>query len=220
MKLEGRTISILKNFASINPSILFKPGANLRTMSPQKTILAQATIKETSGIPGEFAIYDLSRFLSVLSLFQQPSLSHKEKFVEISDGHQKVNYTYADPSMIVVASEKTPSVGTDVQFTLSADVLSKVQKAMGVLNMPELAVVGDGTNIAVQAIDSRNPSGDSFAINVGTTEHTFRMIFKAENMKIMSADYEVSISFKGLAHFKGEDVEYWIATEASSSQGK
>jgi len=170
MKLEGRTISILKNFASINPSILFKPGANLRTMSPQKTILAQATIKETSGIPGEFAIYDLSRFLSVLSLFQQPSLSHKEKFVEISDGHQKVNYTYADPSMIVVASEKTPSVGTDVQFTLSADVLSKVQKAMGVLNMPELAVVGDGVNIAVQAIDSRNPSGDSFAINVGTTE--------------------------------------------------
>lgn len=218
MKLEGRTISILKNFASINPSIMFKPGQSLRTMSPQKTILAQAVIKET--MPSEFAIYDLSRFLSVMSLFQQPSITAHDKFAVISDGSQKVNYTFADPTMIVLPSDKTPKFEADVSFSLSADALSKVQKAMGVLNMPELAVVGDGTNIMVQAIDSKNPSGDSFAVNVGETEHSFRMIFRAENMKIIPADYEVAISFKGISHFKCEDVEYWIATESSSTQGK
>jgi hypothetical protein len=218
MKLEGRTISILKNFASINPSIMFKPGQTLRTMSPQKTILAQAVIKEE--MPSEFAIYDLSRFLSVMSLFQQPSLTCHDKYAVISDGSQKVNYTFADPTMIVLPSDKTPKFEADVSFQLSADVLNKVQKAMGVLNMPELAVVGDGNSIMVQAIDSKNPSGDSFAIEVGETEHTFRMIFRAENMKIIQADYDVAISFKGISHFKCEDVEYWIATESYSTQGK
>lgn len=219
MKFEGRTISILKNFASINPSILFKPGSSLRTMSPQKTILAQATIKET--MTSEFAIYDLSRFLSVMSLFQQPSLTCHDKFAVISDGAQKINYTFADKQMIVLPSDKTPNAEYNVSFKLTGDSLTKVQKAMGVLNLPELAVVGDGNEITLQAIDSKNPSGDSFAIPVGETTHKFRMIFRAENIKVLQGDYDVSISFKGISHFKGEDVEYWIATESTStSEGK
>lgn len=215
MKIEGRTLSILKNFASINPSLLFKPGTKLRTMSPQKTILAQAVIKES--IPNQFAIYDVSRFLSVLSLFQTPTLAFQDTFVQISDGQQRVNYTFADPSMIVVASDKTPNVEADVSFQLSGDTLSKVQKAMGVLNMPEFAVVGDGTSISVQAIDSKNPVSDNFAVTVGSTTHTFRMIFKAENMKLIPGDYTVNMSFKGLAHFESDSVQYWIAAEANST---
>ena len=215
MKIEGRTLSVLKNFASINPSLLFKPGTQLRTMSPQKTILAQAVIKET--IPNQFAIFDVSRFLSVLSLFQNPTLTFQETYAQISDGQQRVNYTFTDPTMIVVASDKTPNVESNVSFTLSSETLSKVQKAMGVLSMPEFAVVGDGESISVQAIDSKNSVGDVFAITVGTTTHKFRMIFKAENMKMIPGDYTVNISFKGLAHFASEDVQYWIAAEASST---
>lgn len=215
MKIEGRTLSVLKNFASINPSLLFKPGTQLRTMSPQKTILAQAVIKES--IPSQFAIFDVSRFLSVMSLFHNPTLTFQDTHAQISDGQQRVNYTFADPSMIVVASDKTPNVEANVSFTLSAETLSKVQKAMGVLSMPEFAVVGDGESISVQAIDSKNPTSDNFAVTVGTTDHRFRMIFKAENMKMIPGDYTVNLSFKGLAHFEGEDVQYWIAAEANST---
>lgn len=215
MKIEGRTLSILKNFASINPSLLFKPGSQLRTMSPQKTILAQAAIKET--IPSQFAIFDVSRFLSVLSLFQSPTLTLHDTHAQVSDGQQRVNYTFADPSMIVVASDKTPNVDADVAFQLSGDTLTKVQKAMGVLSMPEFAVVGDGETITVQAIDSKNPVSDNFAVNVGTSERKFRMIFKSENMKLIPGDYDVKISFKGLAHFESDSIQYWIAAEANST---
>ena len=217
MKIEGRTLSVLKNFASINPSLLFKPGTQLRTMSPQKTILAQAVIKET--IPNQFAIFDVSRFLSVLSLFQNPTLTFQETYAQISDGQQRVNYTFTDPTMIVVASDKTPNVESNVSFTLSSETLSKVQKAMGVLSMPEFAVVGDGESISVQAIDSKNSVGDVFAITVGTTTHKFRMIFKAENMKMIPGQYLVDISFKGFARFTGSngDIEYWVAIESKDS---
>ena len=44
MKLSDKTISVLKNFSSINQSILFKEGNKLRTISVMKNILAEATV--------------------------------------------------------------------------------------------------------------------------------------------------------------------------------
>lgn len=215
-KLEGRTLSVLKNFASINPSLLFKPGNIIRTMSPGKTVLAQATIPET--VEKQFAIYDLSRFLSVLSLFQEPSITYADTSLSITDGYQKVNYTFADPTMIALPSEKTPNVPEpEIVLTLTNDALSKVQKAMGVLNTPELAVSGRNGVIYLETFDSKNVTSDTFAVDVGATPHTFRMVFKSDNMKLIPGDYNVSISSKGISHFQGSDVEYWIACEASST---
>jgi len=46
MKLSEKTLNILKNFSSINQSILVKQGNQLRTISVAKNILAEAEIKE------------------------------------------------------------------------------------------------------------------------------------------------------------------------------
>ena len=62
MKISKQTLSMLKNFSDINMSIEVKAGNTLRTVSVQKNILAQTDIEET--FPQDFAIYDLSRFLS------------------------------------------------------------------------------------------------------------------------------------------------------------
>lgn len=223
MRLTTRTNQILKNFSTINPAIMFKPGTVLRTMSPLKTVLAQATVKEE--FENEFAILDLSRFLSALSLFNDPSLDFHTGFMSISDGQQKVNYRFADPkivsSMIVLPSDKSPNVpDPEITFNLTHDILTKVQKGMAVFGMPELAVCGDGTTMTIEAVDIKRPSGDNFAVIVGSTSHKFKMVFKSENMKLIQGDYNVSISSKGIGHFKCDDVEYWIATEASSTFGE
>jgi hypothetical protein len=42
MKINNKTLNILKNFATINPSIIVKPGNTLKTISSSKTILARA----------------------------------------------------------------------------------------------------------------------------------------------------------------------------------
>jgi hypothetical protein len=90
-------------------------------------------------------------------------------------------------------------------------------KAMGVLHLPEIAVTGNGSDMFVEAIDSKNPSSDSYKIQVGSTERNFKMIFKSENIKIMNGDYDVEISSRGIAHFNNQTVDYWIATEAAST---
>jgi len=98
MKLSENTISVLKNFATINPSVLIKQGNTIATISPQRTILARATVEEE--FPQQFAIYELAKFLGVLSLFKEPELEFGPQQVMITSGKQSVNYTYADPSMV------------------------------------------------------------------------------------------------------------------------
>jgi hypothetical protein len=154
----------------------------------------------------------------VLSLFESPELIIGERSMEISGGQQKVNYTFADPKLIVTPNDKEVKMPEcEIKFRLTSDDLSRVLKAMGVLQLPEIAITGNGTDMNIEAIDSKNPSSDTYKVRLGGTELNFKMIFKAENIKIMSGDYDVQISSKGIAHFKGTEIEYWIATEASST---
>lgn len=216
MNFDTRTLQILKNFAAINPSILFKPGNTLATISPTKTIMAKAKINQT--IESQFAIYDLSRFLSTLSLFDNSELTVETGFMKIKQGSRKINYTFAEPSMIVSPPEKDIKLpDPEVEFTLSADDLQEVLKALSVLSLPEIAVVGDGSIVSVQVLDSKNPSGDTYSVTVGETTNTFKMIFKAENLKLLPGTYDVRISSKGLSHFNSPEVEYYIAVESNST---
>jgi hypothetical protein len=215
MKLSARTLHLLKNFSTINPSIVLKPGGIATTISPNKTILARASIGDE--IPNVVAIYNLSRFISTLSLFENPDLDFSDKSVRISDGNRSVVYHYADASIIMVPPEKQIKLpSTDAECFITNKDFQNITKALSVLGLPEIAIVGDGENISLQAIDTKNPA-DTFSIIVGQSSNVFRAIFKSENLKIMDGDYTVSISSKGISQFVGTEVSYWIAVEATST---
>lgn len=217
MILEPRTVNILKNFASLNPSVQIKRGDVITTISPQKTVMARAKINQS--FDRTFAIYDLSRFLGVMSLFSQPEvITDNDAFLTIKDGRQKVKYMFADASMISVPPEKTIKLPTiDVEFDIGADDLSKIMKALVVMQMSEIAIVGDGESISIKTVDSKGATQDSFSITVGNTERTFSVILRADNMKLISGNYSVKISKGGLVQFTSDGIEYWIASEASST---
>jgi hypothetical protein len=220
MKIEPKTLSVMKNFSSINPSLLFRAGNVLATVSPTKSVLARARIDQT--FEKQFAIFDLSRFIGVMSLFDNPDLEFGDKSVCMKSDGRELEYRYADINTIIVPSDKDvvlPSI--DVEFKLTAVHLADVQRALGALGMPEIAVVGDRDTLWLQVTDSKNLNGDSFRIKVGTTDKKFHLVFKAENLKLIQQDYDVKITSKGLSHFKGNttiDVEYWIALEAKASK--
>lgn len=216
MKLGARTVQILKNFSTINPSVLFREGNVQSTIHAQKTMLARATVAEQ--FPQEFAIFDLSRFLGVLSLFDDPELEFQEKKIQIQQGRQNVDYTFADPDLIVVPPQKAPAVSdAEVQFRLLGDNLNAALRAMGVLQSSHLFVQGDGETISIGACKPSDPTSDQFRLDVGTTTHKFRTTFKAETMKMLPGDYDVQISSRNIAHFKTDDVEYWIMADTNHS---
>lgn len=216
MKLESRSLQILKNFATINPSIIFKEGVVQSTMSSTRTILAKATLKEE--MPKDFAIFDLSKFIGVLSLFTDPELEFEKSRVIIKQGKQHISYTFADPEHILAPPSK-PIVlqSPEVKFRLTADCLSGVMKAMSVLQSTHICISGDGNVIKVGTSKPADPTSDSYDMEVGETEHKFNFMFKTENIKILTGDYNAEISSKNIAHLKGDDVEYWIMSDSKYS---
>ena len=221
MKISNETIEILKNFSSINMSVLLKQGNNIRTVSPQKTILAQATVAET--FPKECAIYDLNQFLNISAMFEDSEFDFNETSVEIKNGKASATYFYASASTITTPPEKDivlPSV--DVTFTIEKNAIAYALKAAGVMSSPEVSLLGKNGIVSITAIDSRQDGGNSFNHPVGTSAINYNMIFKVENLKLLPRDYDVTISGKGIANFKSkqQDVEYWIATEQGSKVGK
>jgi hypothetical protein len=215
MKFSDDTLNILKNFSSINPSIVFKPGKILRTISPQKTVMAAAVIGETIG--KNAAVYDLSRFLATLSLFDAPEIEFHDAKFSIASGKSRVNYTYAAESMIIQPPDRDiplpdPEVTVDVKW----DDIQKVLRAASVLQLAEINFTGDGNVVRLAAGNSKNPTADVFDIIVGDSESHFDMIIKVENLKLMQKDYKVSLSSKGMAHFKSDTIQYWIAMEKHS----
>lgn len=217
MKLEPRTLQILKNFASINPSLLFKPGNVISTIAPlTKAVKAEATVAET--FPSEFAIYDLSKLLAVISLFENPEISIHDSHLTVSHGSQSVNFRFADKNSIVAPPDKKLTLpNPEISFQLPATTYHNVMKALGVLQLPEVAVQGDASGIYLATVDSKNSSSNTYRVQVAESNGcTFDMIFRADNLKIMNTDYEVQISSRGISHFKGDGVQYWVATEANS----
>tara|TARA_B100001123_G_scaffold46181_1_gene47101 strand:- start:1 stop:657 length:657 start_codon:yes stop_codon:yes gene_type:complete len=215
MKLTAETVAILKNYASINQNIQLKQGKTLSTISPQKNILSSAEISED--IPQTFAIYDLNRLLAAMSAYDKmPELTFEEKRLLVG----KTQYTYGDPSMLVLPPEKKLDFPEpEITFTMPKDKYDMCLKMASILQVPELVVHGDGSIIQLVATDTNNSSTDSHPEEVGTTDKTFQMVFKIENMKLLSGSYNVGISSKGIAHFSHEHskLEYWIATEQNSN---
>ena len=218
MKINKDTLNTLKNFSDINMSIEVKAGNTLRTVSVQKNILAQAEVETT--FPQDFAIYEVNRFLGAISLFDNPDFEFGEKSVRIGNDRNSLNYVYCDPSMIVTPPENNITVpDPEVRFKLSQDSLSRVMKAGNVLGTPEI-VVESGSPMTVRAMDSQNDSSDTFHVNLDeNTDKTFRFVFKIDNFKMVPGDYDVEISSKGIAKFSQNQLQYWLATEASSTYG-
>ena len=224
MKLSKHTLTMLKNFSDINMSIEIKKGNLLRTVSVQKNILAQAELEDE--FPKDFAIYELNRFLGAVSLFDDPELEFNAKSVNIGTTKHSADYVYCDPSMIVTPPENNITFpDPEVKFTLTQDSLSQVMRASNVLGTPEIAIEGGphpNDSIRIKALDVNNDSTDTFQVVLDEKSgHTFRFVFKTENMKMIPGNYDVEISSKGISHFslQGTELQYWIATESTSSFG-
>jgi hypothetical protein len=221
MKLSDKTLTILKNFAGINNSILVKKGLQLRTISVAKNILAEARIEEE--FPRDFAIYDLNQFLNGLGLHQDPELDFtEESYLNIREGKRRVKYFFADPAVIISPPEKEINLPSeDVHFQLDSITLEKLLKAAAVYQLPDLSAVGEAGVVKLVVRDKKNDTSNEFAIVVGETDKEFVFNFKVENIKIIPGAYNVVVSQKLLSKFTNEslDLKYFIALEPDSTFG-
>ena len=219
MNISTDTISVLKNFSDINQNILVKAGNKIQTISTMKNILAEAEITEK--FDSEFAIYDLPEFLRAVELFEKPALKFNGgSNVTIADENtkQSIKYFFADKSVIVAPNKSISMPDKFVTFTLKKDQFTQLLKGVTTLNLPDVAVKGDGTKIKLVCTDKKNKSSNEYSVDVGESDKKFTAYFKTENFKQIVDDYDVAISKSKISHFvnRNKSVQYWIALEPDS----
>lgn len=216
MKLSKETLSLIKNYASINNNLLFKPGNVLSTIAVSNTIMSSSTVAET--FPNEFGIYDVNEFLAVLSLFEDPDLEFSEKTVAIKQGNSSIKYFAAAPNSIVVPKKEIIFPAAEINFKLEANVLAMILKTAPILKSTDVALLGDGSTINVVVGDKKNATSNAYTYTLGTTTSVFKVNLKIDNLKMVPGDYDVSISSKKISRFKGDgDLVYYVAIEADST---
>ena len=217
MKLSNETVSVLKNFSTINQNLVIKGGNKIATMSAMKNIVAKAEVLEE--FPQEFAIYDLNEFLSAISLFSKPELEFENDFVMITEeGTSKsLKYWYSDPSVVTTPTKDITMPECEVKFNLSSDTLSTVTKAAAVIGAPDMALESGSLKVT----DKKNDTANNYALDldVDSQSDDYKFWFKVENLKLIQGSYDVQVSSKNISHFKNStgNVEYFIALEPESA---
>ena len=221
MKMSGETLALLKNFASINMNILFRPGDMISTISTSKSIFAKATIKET--IPNEFAIYDLSSLLAMMTIVDNQDIDFKDKCVEISSPGGKFEYYYSDPDTVVAAPTGTIEQVEVYKFQITAEEVQMLMKAAAITSAPTISVTCREQAVTLSVSDRKNPTASNFKKDLGTAFTSFDAFIAVENLKIVTDAYEVTVGkvASGKAkflHFNSlnKQLQYWIACEPES----
>ena len=224
MIISDETLNVLKNFASINPNLVFKPGQQLKTISEAKTILARATIVED--FPQEFGVYDLNEFLSVYSLIEDPALEFEAKSVLIKNqsgvATQKIKYFFSEAEILTTPQKDIQMPDPEVGVNLEEDVLNQIRKAAAVLGHSELSIQGKDGLITASVVDTRDSTSNLFEIELdkdNSCRNEFNFVVSIPNLKLLPGDYFVSISSKLISNWTNSNypVEYFIALEKSST---
>lgn len=224
MELTDRTMQVLKNYANINPNIVINAGKQLKTVSIARNVFSKTTLEEE--FPQEFGIYDLNEFLGVLSLVEKPNIKFEKDYLVVGDhtGRSRIKYFLSDPDLLTTPSKDIIMPEAEVKFSLDNDTLNRIKRAAATLGHNEISITPQSGSVQISVVDSKDATSNAFSIDVeGSYQEgvDFNFILNVNNLKIVSEDYDVSISSKLISRFasKQSEIEYYIALEKSSNYG-
>lgn len=213
MRLSKETYTILKNFAAINSNILIQPGNLLKTVSAGKNIYVEAKVTEDFDI--DVPIWDLNKFLGIVSMFNNPDLEFHDTHVVITNGRSSVTYYYSEPSLLTVPTREIKMPAIVTRFDLDEKDLNEILKASSVLQVSDLRMVGANGKFTISVDDSGQSTSNSFEIVIDEnyTGKDFEGTVNVSEMKFIPGSYTVELTDTIISKFthKSLDLSYYIA---------
>lgn len=214
MKLSEQSLAILKNFASINSGVVLHNGKIQKTISPEKSILVEATLEDSLT---DFGIYDLNQFLGNVTTLRNPELTFFGEYVMMDDGELALSYLACSPNLIITPPEKELVLkNVDVSFSLPNVTLQKLIKVATMNGLPNLSVVGKNGELHLKIHERANDTSNHGSIKIGDyAGQDFTASFKTDNLKLLPDDYNVEIQKGAFAKFENVagNLKYFIALE-------
>jgi len=219
--MNETTLAVLKNFANINPNLVFDGSGIIRTVSESKALMAQAELETHPD--RELGIYDLSMFLSTLSLIDEPKIDFSSKYMTISDqsGRSSLKYFYADVDLLTTVRKTITMPEVLVEFTLDEKTLGQIKHAASALKQRTLSITPADGALDLTVFEEDNKTSNTFTITVPGkyTKDNFKFVVLIDNLKLISGTYDVELGDKFISHFTKQgtpNLQYWIALEKSS----
>lgn len=215
MKLSKATLATLKNFSTINQSIVIKPGNVLETISNVKDVYARSTIEET--FDKQVCIYDLNEFLGVISLFEDPDFELSDEAVILKQGKITQKYFYADPTVITSPPDNGVTLPSEeLHFQLDRNTLSMIIRASSINNATDMTFSDKG----ILVHDKSVPNSNVFSVDIPETKDTFELSISVDKLKMVADDYKIAICTKGLTKFEGNYITYYVALQPEGTYEK
>ena len=223
MKLSSETLTVLKNFASINQNLVFNEGSKIRTIAEAKNLFAAAEVSET--FPRTFGVYDINEFLSTVGLLEDPELEFTEEYVKMSSGVRSIEYYYDALEMLTTPKKDVEMPECEVKFVLDTRTLGEIRKASSVLGISEMHInsnTNGGVTLSIRSEEIETANKFKVEVDGEFNQPTFDFVLDVNNLKMIDGDYTVSLSSKLISHFVNTtaNLEYWCALEKNSSYGE
>lgn len=223
MKLSKKTLDIFKNFSTINASIYVEPGNRLYTVSGATSVVAIANIDET--FDNKFCVYELSKFLGIVSLFSNPEFEFSDKYVTISSQNStQVKYHFCQPRLVEKLVDdygKTPKITNPVyKFTITTKQMDDLIRAASVLELTALKITkSEDEGIDIAAFDKSDASANTYTVNIPDgdvrTDECKEVVINIDLLKLMPGDYDVEIGSNFVTKWSNKtiDLTYYIVKE-------
>ena len=223
MKISAETQTILKNFTAINKGIVLHPGNKL--YSRRESLIADATISES--FEKEVGIFDLSQLLNIIGLYADPVLDFGDDYLRLAeaDGSAETKYVYAAPGIVsggTIPKKKLQEIPADViEFTLTEEQWTKLQKAISILSRTEIKIASDGKVVRIGTANHKNEQGSSFSMVLDADPHGLlcHMIYNRDDMPLLKGSYKGTVTplFTVFKNASGYDLTYYVGVEPTTS---
>jgi len=233
IKLEPKTIDILRSFSKMNSGIVIRPGNTIQTINYGSKVYVKAVVPQT--FDREIAIDNLPQ---ILSLGASATITIEGERIAVQDDTigGKLSFPLSKPERIFSPpADKEPSFDqhpVDTSFNLPRDkfqAIQKVGKKLKKLNFSNVVVTGANGKITLTMMRPRYLRHDDenypvFEFGIGDTDQEFKVNLLLENLQtLMPGDYDVQVRYRvgpqgvltGLAHFAAPNMDYRMTIEGA-----
>lgn len=217
MKFTKAFETVLKNFSVISPEMYFVEGNVQSVLIKGGTTFASS--KTDVVIEKPFAIKDIKKLLSILSVFEEPNINVvDDRYLEISDEGKMVQYQLTKPDFIIYEKnlDRYSKFKADISFKMTHENYNDISKIYNILGSEEFLFEGNGSEVFVRAV-RENVAGDAGSVFLDQTGEVFKVFVNLDKLRLQDNDYVVNITKKGAINFHSDDSDYFVAFNKKKS---
>lgn len=209
MKLSNDTIALLSYCTKINQGIIIDSGNKIYSKSTSGSMCIYAEVQDN--FPSRFVTSNLQRFLSEISLFEDPDFEFCDTSVNIIEasgkgsGKNKIKFFLSNPALVQQTNRiPAPQSEIAVNFTITSENIKKIFKGAGILNVNDINIIAKDGIVTACVTNNSVSTSDEFNVVLGECEDDIDVtfLFRKEHLNLIdSFDYEVEVSPRGLAKF-------------------